>query len=110
MLDHGINEYTNDFEELSTAAAKQHGLKKAMGNMKARFDSCRAWLRQIGRGLTPGCFGPKLVSYGCERLGEGLSSFLNSASLLRGRLDKMRLGRCSFNLRGARERAARRAG
>ena len=35
MLDHNINEFTQDFEELSTAAAKQHGLKKAMGNMKA---------------------------------------------------------------------------
>lgn len=34
MLDHNINEFTQDFEELSTAAAKQHGLKKAMGNMK----------------------------------------------------------------------------
>lgn len=35
MLEHEINEFTQDFEELSTAAAKQHGLKKAMGNMKA---------------------------------------------------------------------------
>ena len=35
MLDHNINEYTQDFEELSTAAAKQHGLLKAMRNMKA---------------------------------------------------------------------------
>ena len=37
MLDHNINEFTNDFEELSTAAAKQHGLKKAMGNMKIEW-------------------------------------------------------------------------
>ena len=37
MLDHNINQFTNDFEELSTAAAKQHGLKKAMGNMKIEW-------------------------------------------------------------------------
>lgn len=38
MLDHNINEFTQDFEELSTAAAKQHGLKKAMGNMKVDWE------------------------------------------------------------------------
>lgn len=38
MLDHNINEFTQDFEELSTAAAKQHGLLKAMRNMKADFE------------------------------------------------------------------------
>ena len=35
MLDYNINEFTNDFEELSTAAAKQHGLKKAIGKSEA---------------------------------------------------------------------------
>merc|ERR1719183_1673689 len=34
MLDINILEFTKDFEELSTAAAKEHGLKKALGTMK----------------------------------------------------------------------------
>eukprot|EP00931_Biecheleriopsis_adriatica_P052316 TRINITY_DN3041_c0_g1_i3.p1 TRINITY_DN3041_c0_g1~~TRINITY_DN3041_c0_g1_i3.p1 ORF type:complete len:5045 (+),score=1273.98 TRINITY_DN3041_c0_g1_i3:2025-15137(+) len=34
MLDANIQEFTGDFEELSTAAAKQFGLKKAMAAMK----------------------------------------------------------------------------
>jgi dynein heavy chain len=34
MLDAKIADFTLDFEELSTAAAKEHALKKALGNMK----------------------------------------------------------------------------
>jgi dynein heavy chain len=34
MLDANIMEFSGDFEELSTAAAKEHGLKKAMAAMK----------------------------------------------------------------------------
>lgn len=34
MLDAHVLEFQSDFEELSTAAAKEHGLKKAMAQMK----------------------------------------------------------------------------
>jgi len=38
MLDAEVNEFVNDFEELSTAAAKEHGLKKAMASMKKDWE------------------------------------------------------------------------
>eukprot|EP00442_Polarella_glacialis_P024664 CAMPEP_0115137118 /NCGR_PEP_ID=MMETSP0227-20121206/56805_1 /TAXON_ID=89957 /ORGANISM="Polarella glacialis, Strain CCMP 1383" /LENGTH=5027 /DNA_ID=CAMNT_0002544335 /DNA_START=143 /DNA_END=15226 /DNA_ORIENTATION=+ len=38
MLAANIQDFTPDFEELSTAAAKQHGLKKAMAGMKLEWE------------------------------------------------------------------------
>jgi len=38
MLDANVNEFHNDFDVLSTAAGKQHGLKKAMAFMKRDWD------------------------------------------------------------------------
>jgi len=38
MLDIGVNQFSADFDELSTAAAKEHGLKKAMAGMKRDWE------------------------------------------------------------------------